>query len=187
MLSVKLANPIPLALRSSTTSMRCLRERPKRSSRHTTRVSPGRSCSRALSRPGRDARAPLALSVKMRSQPAFSKASVCKSNVCSSRLTRAYPIFTVLKMSRNSLTLEYHETRVERRVKRHKKRAFEDYATKRGRVSYKRPLRRHSTRRLWRVGTPQYDISDSFLLLPRRNKFQKVLQVLKRLGRLVTD
>jgi hypothetical protein len=63
MLSVRLANPMSLALRSSTTSIRCLRERPKRSSRHTTRVSPGRSCSRALSRPGRDCFAPLTLSV----------------------------------------------------------------------------------------------------------------------------
>jgi len=97
MLSVRLANPIPLALRSSTTEIRCLRERPKRSSRHTTRVSHGRSCSRALSRPGRDARAPLALSVKMREQLAAFNASVCKSNVCSSRLTRAYPIFTLVK------------------------------------------------------------------------------------------
>ncbi|MBD0344258.1 MAG: hypothetical protein ICV63_05385 [Coleofasciculus sp. Co-bin14] len=38
--------------------------------------------------------------------------------------------------------------------------------------------------KLCREGMPQYDISDSFLLLPRRNKFQEVLQVLKRLGRL---
>jgi hypothetical protein len=63
MLSVKLANPMSLALRSSTTESRCLRERPKRSSRHTTKVSPGRSCSREESRPGRDCFAPLALSV----------------------------------------------------------------------------------------------------------------------------
>ena len=48
MLSVRLANPMSLALRSSTTSIRCLRKRPKWSSRHTTRVSPLRSCSRAL-------------------------------------------------------------------------------------------------------------------------------------------
>ena len=41
--------------------------------------------------------------------------------------------------------------------------------------------------KLCREGTPQYDISDSFLLLPRRHKFQEVLRVLKRLGRLATD
>jgi len=34
-----------------------------------------------------------------------------------------------------------------------------------------------------RRGTPQYDISESFTLLPRRNKFGEVLRVLKRLGR----
>jgi predicted type IV restriction endonuclease len=41
--------------------------------------------------------------------------------------------------------------------------------------------------KLCREGTARYDISDSFLLLPRRHKFQEVLLVLKRLGRLATD
>jgi predicted type IV restriction endonuclease len=41
--------------------------------------------------------------------------------------------------------------------------------------------------KLCREGMPQYDISDSFLLLPRRNKFQEVLRVLKRLGQLATN
>jgi hypothetical protein len=42
-------------------------------------------------------------------------------------------------MSRNSLTLEYHETRIERRVKRRRKWGFEDGATEREVLSYKRP------------------------------------------------
>ncbi|MBR8826851.1 MAG: hypothetical protein DSM107014_02930 [Gomphosphaeria aponina SAG 52.96 = DSM 107014] len=33
-------------------------------------------------------------------------------------------------------------------------------------------------------GTPQYDVSDSFLLWPRRNKFYDVLRILKPLGQL---
>jgi len=34
--------------------------------------------------------------------------------------------------------------------------------------------------------TPQYDVSDSFLLLPRRNKFYDVLRILKRLAQITT-
>ena len=38
--------------------------------------------------------------------------------------------------------------------------------------------------KLSREGRPQYDMSDSFLLLPRRNKLYDILRVLKRLGQL---
>ncbi|MGD2184445.1 type I restriction endonuclease subunit R [Lusitaniella coriacea] len=38
--------------------------------------------------------------------------------------------------------------------------------------------------KLSKTETPQYDVSDSFLLLPRRNRFYDVLRVLKRLGQL---
>ena len=44
---------------------RCRRERPSRSSFHTTRVSPGRNWSRSCSRTGRSVRAPLAVWVNL--------------------------------------------------------------------------------------------------------------------------
>lgn len=38
--------------------------------------------------------------------------------------------------------------------------------------------------KLTQRGIPQYDVSDAFLLLPRRNRFDQVLRILKRLGQL---
>jgi hypothetical protein len=61
--SCKLRNPMPWSARPVTVSTRCRRERPRRSSFHTTRVSPGRSWSRSCSRTGRSVWAPLAVSV----------------------------------------------------------------------------------------------------------------------------
>ena len=39
--------------------------------------------------------------------------------------------------------------------------------------------------KLIQQGIPQYDISDAFLLLPRRNRFPEVLRILKGLGQLL--
>lgn len=38
--------------------------------------------------------------------------------------------------------------------------------------------------KLSRSGKPEYDVSDAFLLLPRRNRFYDVLRIFKRLGQL---
>jgi hypothetical protein len=73
--------PIPRLLRPVIVSMRCLRERPSRSSLHTTRVSPSRRWLRASSSPVRSALAPDAVSVKTLSQPALAKASFWRSRV----------------------------------------------------------------------------------------------------------
>ncbi len=51
-------NPTPRSSRAVTTSIRCRNDRPSRSSRHTTGVSPGRSCSSTASSCGRRSKAP---------------------------------------------------------------------------------------------------------------------------------
>ena len=91
--SVRLTNPIPLVLKSSTSVSKCLRERPSRSSRQTTKVSPLRSWSRHLSSPGLDSLAPETVSLKIFSHPAFFRASFYKFKVWSLDETRQYPIF----------------------------------------------------------------------------------------------
>ena len=68
--SVRLTNATPRASRSPTLSMRCLRDRPRRSSRQTTTVSRGRAWASRSSSAGRDSSLPLALSTKIRSTPA---------------------------------------------------------------------------------------------------------------------
>jgi hypothetical protein len=81
--SVRLLNPIPWASRSVTVSIRCLRLRPSRSRRHTTRVSPGRRIVRACAHPGRSVADPLMRSSSTRSQPALCRASRWSSRFCS--------------------------------------------------------------------------------------------------------
>ncbi len=41
--------------------------------------------------------------------------------------------------------------------------------------------------KLTQQDTPQYDISDVFSLLPRQNKLYEVLQMLKRIGQVITQ
>src|SRR3954466_14850895 len=72
--------------------MRCVRERPRRSRRHTTRVSPSRRCEKASAKPGRSAVPPLTVSVKVLVQPAFWRASSWRSSVWSVVETLAYPM-----------------------------------------------------------------------------------------------
>jgi hypothetical protein len=64
--SWRLRKPMPRSARLVTVSTRCRRERPRRSSLQTTRVSPGRSWSRGWPWAGRSLRAPLAVSVNAR-------------------------------------------------------------------------------------------------------------------------
>lgn len=64
-----------LVRRSATVSIRCPRERPRRSRRQTTRVSPGRTYASASCRETRSTSAPPAVSVKTFAHSAFCKAS----------------------------------------------------------------------------------------------------------------
>jgi len=66
-----------------TTSIRCRNDRPSRSRRHTTSVSPGRSCSRTASSCGRRSSAPAARSVQTFHHPAAASSSTCRSGFCS--------------------------------------------------------------------------------------------------------
>ena len=66
MASCRLRNPTPRSASPVMVSTRWWRERPRRSSFQTTRVSPGRSWSRSWVRVERSVRAPLAVSVKTR-------------------------------------------------------------------------------------------------------------------------
>jgi len=66
-----------------TTSLRCRNDRPSRSRRHTTGVSPGRSCSKAASSCGRRSSAPAARSVQTFHHPAAVSSSTCRSGFCS--------------------------------------------------------------------------------------------------------
>jgi hypothetical protein len=66
MFSVRLRKPTLRAERAFTVSMRWRRERPRRSSRHTTTVSPGRTWSKSLASSIRSASEPEAESVKTR-------------------------------------------------------------------------------------------------------------------------
>jgi len=75
----------------SAISKRSRSERPRRSSRHTTSVSPACRSSIARSRPERDRDAPDAESSWIATQPAARSASSCSAVVCSSVETRAYP------------------------------------------------------------------------------------------------
>jgi hypothetical protein len=68
--SCRLLNCTPRSCKSFIDWMRCARERPRRSNRQTTSVSPARTKSRAPERPGRSVRLPEAVSVKIFSHPA---------------------------------------------------------------------------------------------------------------------
>jgi hypothetical protein len=69
--SCGLRNPTPRSASPVTVSTRCRRDRPMRSSLQRTRVSPGRTWSRACSRTVRSVRAPLAVSVNTRAAGTF--------------------------------------------------------------------------------------------------------------------
>src|SRR5258708_24381595 len=92
--SVRLFKPTPFSCSRDTVSIRCFKERPRRSSFQTTSVSPGRTKARAWFRASRSALAPLILSVKYLVQSAFLSASCCRSAFCSSVETRLYPTST---------------------------------------------------------------------------------------------
>ncbi len=70
--------------------MRCGIDRPKRSRRHTHKVSPGRSEASASVSWGRAALAPDATSVQVRQQPAALRASCCNAGSCPAVDTLAY-------------------------------------------------------------------------------------------------
>ncbi len=91
MFSVSERNPTPCFPSSFMESIRCLSDRPSRSRRQTTNVSPGRSWSFNLSSSGRCAAAPGITSVKIRKQPASLSALVCKAASWSLVDTLAYP------------------------------------------------------------------------------------------------
>ena len=86
--SLRLRRPTPCVRKDSACAMRSLSDRPSRSSRHTTSVSPARSWASASRRAGRSA-VPPAVSSKMRSHPASSNACRCRSSLWSSVDTRA--------------------------------------------------------------------------------------------------
>ncbi len=81
-------DPTPRSSSPVTTSIRCRNDRPSRSSRHTTRVSPGRSCSSTSSSCGLRSNAPDAWSVHTFQHPAVVSSSTCRSGFCSSVDTR---------------------------------------------------------------------------------------------------
>lgn len=70
-------NPMPRDSRRATTSIRFFKDRPSRSSRHTTSTSPDRRFSMAESSPARAALTPLRQSENIFSHPDFSRASFC--------------------------------------------------------------------------------------------------------------
>jgi len=84
-------NPIPRAASPRTVSIRCGNDRPNRSSRHTTKVSPARSASNTAASSGRSVTAPDAVSVHVRKHPATLRASCCNAASCSRVETLAYP------------------------------------------------------------------------------------------------
>ena len=83
MASCTLWKPTPRSRKAVTVSMRCLSDRPRRSSFQTTSRSPARRSAWARSRPGRSALVPPALSVEIFSHPAAFRASSWRSRFCS--------------------------------------------------------------------------------------------------------
>ncbi len=81
----------PLASSAVITTIRCPSDRPSRSSRHTTSVSPGRRCSRTASSCGRRSSAPDARSVQTFQHPAAASSTTCRSGFYSVVDTRAWP------------------------------------------------------------------------------------------------
>ena len=73
------ANATPRSASALTVSTRCRSDRPSRSSRHTTSVSPARRYPRHNVSSGRSVSFPDAVSAKVFSQPAAVSASVCPS------------------------------------------------------------------------------------------------------------
>lgn len=85
-------NPTPLSFSSVTTETKCRIERPSRSKRHTTRVSPAHKVLKHSSSPGRSDAVPVTLSRKMVEQPAALSSLICRDRSCSFVLTRPVPI-----------------------------------------------------------------------------------------------
>ncbi len=86
--SVMLINEMSRSPRLLRSSIKCLRERPARSSFHTRKVSPGRTYASASSNPLRSALAPVTLSTTHFSQPASLSASIYNASCCSCFETR---------------------------------------------------------------------------------------------------
>ena len=100
-------------------SIKCLSERPSRSSFHTTKVSFSLAKAMAAPSSGRSFFAPLPTSMKIFSQPALFRASSCRSRFWSEVETRAYPISIlspsgVRDYSPRSLKSQLHGTFVKR-------------------------------------------------------------------------
>ena len=85
-------NPTPRSWSEFTTSIRSRRERPRRSSFHTTTTSPLRANARSFSLAGRVVLAPESFSRKSFSQPPSVSASCWSRSVWSWVETRAYPM-----------------------------------------------------------------------------------------------
>ena len=79
----------PAFSRDGSSSSRCGSDRPRRSRRQTTRVSPGRRWSSGRVSSGRASSAPLAVSLNTRAQPAAVSASCGSARPCSLVETRA--------------------------------------------------------------------------------------------------
>ncbi len=89
--SVTDQNPTPRPANPVTVSIRCGNDRPNRSNRHTTNVSPRRNESNAAASSDRSSREPDAWSVNTRQHPATPNASSCNAGSCTAVDTRAYP------------------------------------------------------------------------------------------------
>jgi hypothetical protein len=74
--------PPPRPANPVTTSIRCRSDRPRRSSRHPTNVSPGRNCSNTSSSCGRRSNAHDAQSVHTFQHPAAATRQTCGSGFC---------------------------------------------------------------------------------------------------------
>ncbi|MND67325.1 hypothetical protein D3C80_587350 [compost metagenome] len=96
-LSLNDRNSTPRSLRSRMSLSNSKRDRPKRSRRQTTMVSPRRSFRSRRVRPGLVKSAPeYPSSVRTSVHPAALSADICKSRLCSTVLTRAYPKVFIL-------------------------------------------------------------------------------------------
>ena len=83
------ANATPRSASALTVSTRCRSDRPSRSSRHTTSVSPARRYPRHNVSSGRSVSFPDAVSAQVFRQPAAVSASVCPSRFCETPEIRA--------------------------------------------------------------------------------------------------
>lgn len=91
-LSARDRKPTPRAASACTVETRCGIERPSRSRRGTTSVSPTRNASKHFCKPSRSSMEPESTSSKSSVHPAALRASSCGRVVWSAVETRAYPI-----------------------------------------------------------------------------------------------